>query len=193
VIPAATLPDGGQTVGMLFDLASVPAVDSTWENRDLLVLEAAVRFLDENKGDPAPDGADLAALTGLSMDDVERALIALNGTYLKLQMTGGGAEHWFVPNIHPSGRRAVGQWPSPESVAARLVTAMAAAAETAGSEEERGMLRKTAAWFGGAGRDLLVEVYCGRGDQGDRAGPLMAGLPCGVPIGGWGGSSVEAA
>lgn len=63
-----------------------------------------------------------------------------------------------VTGITERGQRAAGQWPTPESVADRLAAALTDAAERETDPERKGWLRKTAAWMGGAGRDMAVEV-----------------------------------
>jgi hypothetical protein len=135
-------------------------LNSTWESRDLVVLEAAVKYLDEHAGHSLPEGSDLQELTGLSMDDVRRALLALDGVYLGIQMVmdGGTGTHWFVEHVYPNARLAVGQWPTPETLADRLVQALALAADKEPDEEKRGLLKTTASWFSNAGRDVLVDV-----------------------------------
>ncbi|WP_229076070.1 hypothetical protein [Actinoplanes sp. DH11] len=52
----------------------------------------------------------------------------------------------------------MGSWPTPELLASRLVSALDRAAEEEQDEETKGWLRKTANWFGGAGRDVAVDV-----------------------------------
>ena len=64
----------------------------------------------------------------------------------------------MVFNVTERARRAVGQWPTAESVADRLVAALQSAADREPDEEMRGWLRRTAAWLGGAGRDFAVEI-----------------------------------
>lgn len=60
----------------------------------------------------------------------------------------------------PTGhaRRAVGAWPTPESIADRLISALDEAADREPDPERKGWLRKTAAYLGNAGRDLAVEI-----------------------------------
>lgn len=60
----------------------------------------------------------------------------------------------------PTGyaRRAVGAWPTAETIADRLITALDEAAEREPDPERKGWLRKSAAYLGNAGRDLAVEI-----------------------------------
>lgn len=137
--------------------ATIRRMESTWESRDLPVLDAAVRYLDEHAGESFPQGYDLAEMTGLSNEDVTRALTALEHQYVRIQKTYGDPKNWTVMAVYPGTREAVGQWPTPESLADRLVQAMAAAADQEPDEEKRGRLKTAASWFGNAGRDVLVE------------------------------------
>ncbi len=60
----------------------------------------------------------------------------------------------------PTGhaRRAVGAWPTAETIADRLVSALDEAADREPDPERKGWLSKTAAYLGNAGRDLAVEI-----------------------------------
>ena len=59
----------------------------------------------------------------------------------------------------PTGhaRRAIGAWPTPESIADRLVNALDEAAEREPDPEQKGWLG-AAGYLGSAGRDLAVEI-----------------------------------
>ncbi|GAA1822070.1 hypothetical protein HC028_23170 [Planosporangium flavigriseum] len=136
-------------------------VNSTWEDRDLPVLRAIVEKWDEGVNTVTPAG--IAARTGLPEDVVQRALLALDredppfftpvdGSTLVGKHISGVKE----PTGH--ARRTVGTWPTPEALADRLVQALAQAADNEPDEEKRGWLKKTAAWFGSAGRDVAVDI-----------------------------------
>jgi hypothetical protein len=55
-------------------------------------------------------------------------------------------------------RRAVGWWPTGQSLADRTIEAFEQAADKAATEEEAGRLRQLARGAGGIGRAVLVEV-----------------------------------
>src|ERR1035438_1373812 len=96
------------------------AMEDTWAWRDLPVLDAVVRQLDEvNKTGGFPDVADLAASTGLGTLDVAAALDALKGDYLNLQRTAGDPSSWFVTSVTSAARREVGQWPTGQNLIER--------------------------------------------------------------------------
>jgi hypothetical protein len=139
-------------------------MDSTWEHRDLPVLNAIVELYDETS---APVMADaLARATGLDRRDVSRALLALADEQPRLFAPIDGSalnSREIFAATEPTGyaRRTVGAWPTAESLADRIVAALNEAAEAEADEGKRRRLRELAAGLGGFGRDLLVEVTSG--------------------------------
>lgn len=128
----------------------------TWVSRDLPVLDATVSLVDE--GILLPEATDIAERSGLKMADVGRALIALNGEYLDLQLSGGDPSAWYVRKLTSGARRAVGQWPSPEGVVDALAEAFENAAEREPDQEKKNWLRQVGAFVGTTGRDVATEV-----------------------------------
>jgi len=104
----------------------------TWLDRDLPVLKAAVEVF-EREGDPM-DAYDIVAVAKLDADTVQRALRALSTEpfFDDGQASANGDILWIGK---PTGQalRVAGQWPSPQTLLDRLVTAL----ETAGEDEER--------------------------------------------------------
>lgn len=135
-------------------------MEDTWTNRDLPVLEAIVQM---SEADAAGfiDPAQIAQLCGLAESETQSALRALNGEVppFVTDMRTSASGHIFLVGA-PTGqaRRAVGAWPTPESLADRLVRALDEAADREPDEERKGFLRKTASYLGNAGRDLAVEI-----------------------------------
>jgi hypothetical protein len=142
------------TYGMLRTMD--PTVTSTWESRDLPVLTAIVRQLDQHAGRAFPDVADLIAETGLSQEDVTRACMALDGEYIRFERRLGTGLRNHVAEVSGEARRMVGQWPSPDAYADRLLAAFERLAVEAPTEEQRSRARKAVEGFAGAGRDVLV-------------------------------------
>jgi hypothetical protein len=135
-------------------------VESTWENRDLVVLDLAVQYFD----DPSVHRLGIPVIverTGLSEDDVKRALRALASASPRL-IKGSSADQvafpLFLTGVTGPARQLVGAWPSPDSLTDRLVAALEAAASAEPNEEKRSALRHAAAVLGGMGRDIFVEV-----------------------------------
>lgn len=133
-------------------------MDSTWESVDLPVLEAAVRFVGDRGWAELPQEFGLAPMVGLDAEGVEKALLRLDGEYIVADRVGGGLPNIGVNKIYPAARRAVGQWPTPETVAERLLTALESAAEAEQDEDKRTKLRQVAGFLGSTGKDLLVNV-----------------------------------
>lgn len=134
-------------------------MEDTWFSRDLPVLDATVRLLDE--GNFMVRVIDIAEATGLDVRAVDRALDALEGRYVvkyNKQMTGGNPETWYVTKVTGAARQAVGQWPTPASVTARLAKAFGDAAETEADPDKKGRLQQVASFLGSTGRDVATEV-----------------------------------
>jgi hypothetical protein len=90
------------------------AVEDTWTNRDLPVLEAVVRRLDE--GAQHVWVRDIAEATGLEPVDVGHAFRALEGRFIDdmTPMPGSAsANDWAVSSVTAEARYAVGQWQPP--------------------------------------------------------------------------------
>jgi hypothetical protein len=134
-------------------------VESTWEGRDLPVLDAVVRLFDEDV-DVMPDVAQIAGITGRDPAEVHRALRALEGPFIHVpnMSVGASAENYLVDGVTAQARRAVGQWPSPELWADRIIRALVEAAEREPDEAKRTKLRAAADALGGFGRDLFINV-----------------------------------
>ena len=131
----------------------------TWSSRDLPVLRAIVDIYEATGSAMGPDA--IASATGFEGGKVPAALRALDSeeppfvTKLERVMTG---DIIFVGAPTGHARRAIGAWPTPESIADRLVSALDEAAEREPDPERKGWLRKTAGYLGNAGRDLAVEI-----------------------------------
>ena len=131
----------------------------TWSSRDLPVLRAIVDIYEATGSAMGPDAIESA--TGFEGGKEQAALRALDSeeppfvTKLERVMTG---DIIFVGAPTGHARRAIGAWPTPESIADRLVNALDEAAEREPDPERKGWLRKTAGYLGNAGRDLAVEI-----------------------------------
>ncbi|MDP9466556.1 MAG: hypothetical protein M3P31_04860 [Actinomycetota bacterium] len=95
--------------------------------------------------------------TGLDAVQVDQAGRALRDEgYVALYFEGGGG--FAVTHVTGDGRRAVGAWPTPQSLADRLVEAVERGLAEASSEEERSRWQKLRDGITGAGRDVMVGV-----------------------------------
>lgn len=133
-------------------------VNPTWEERDLLVLRAAVEYCEERDNYAEPH--HLRSRVDLTERDIRKALNALCAETPKLFQNywHGSGQVFRVERPTGEARRRLGLWPTPESLADRLVQAMALAAEREPDEEKRGKLKTAVSWLGTGGRDVLVDV-----------------------------------
>ena len=135
------------------------ALQSTWETRELPVLEAIVRLYDETGR--VSRFKDVVEASGLIEEEVEKALRALDHETppltTKTQKAFGGA---VISVGAPTGaaRRAVGAWPTPENLADRIVAALQDAADQAQDPDEKTRLKKGAEAVGGVGKSVLTGV-----------------------------------
>jgi hypothetical protein len=70
------------------------------------------------------DTAEIAARTGLDVHEVDRAIEALHGTYIReyqRTLSGGDPSGWYVTKVTAAARRAVGQWPTAHALAVTAV------------------------------------------------------------------------
>jgi hypothetical protein len=128
----------------------------TWFTRDLPVLEAAAELIDEQMLPVQPQ--EISRQLGMDLEDVSRALVALDGPYIEMRWLQRRAGIGRVMSVTPAARREIGQWPTPEAAADRMVQAIESRIETTDSEEERGRLVRARDALLGVGRDLFVDV-----------------------------------
>jgi hypothetical protein len=133
-------------------------MESTWERRDLPVLDAVVHYFDEEDSAVIPDVGTFARITGMDAGQVGRAVRALSPRFVKTGPTMGDLTDVPIMGITDEARQAVGQWPTPESVADRIVAALLEAADQEPDERKRTKLRAAAETLGSFGRDLLINV-----------------------------------
>jgi hypothetical protein len=130
-------------------------VEDTWTSRDLPVLDATVALLENS---PLVDVVDIAERAGFTTAETGRALQAMDGVYVDLAASMGGPESWSVQGVTLAARRAVGQWPTAETLITRLVEGLSAAADREPDPERQSRLRQTAALLGGTARDIATDI-----------------------------------
>lgn len=141
----------------------------TWLERDLPVLRAAIAVF-ERDGDPM-DIDDIAAEAGFDTDTTQRALRALctEPFFSDGRETGNGDILW-VGKPTGAALRVAGQWPTPELLLERLVTALEAAGEDGTrTPEERGKLQQIALGLRTAAAQIAI------GALGSAGGNLLSG------------------
>lgn len=129
-------------------------------SRDLPVLAAIVQWRDDNPMGIGPSFGDLAGLTGFDGVDVLRAIRTLDGTFIGVQILGGGGDltSSFVTDVTGAARQAVGQWPSGESLVQQLVSGLRAAELSESDPVQKGRLRAAVDALSGVARDVVVDV-----------------------------------
>lgn len=131
-----------------------------WTTRDLPVLRALVEHFDDPHANDSD--LDLAGGTGLDGDQVERALATLSRAEPPyISGTGAWGSRGVPVKIHSvteRAYRAVGAWPTAEGLTDRITAAFADAADAEPDPEQKSKLRSTAAWLGGAGRSVVLDV-----------------------------------
>jgi hypothetical protein len=133
------------------------AVQDTWAIRELPVLNATVSLLEESY---MVTVSDIAGRTGLEAPVVARSLEALDPAYLDFRKTetGGDPTFWYVLKVTPQARRAVGQWPTPDSFVTRLAEELSAAAAQEEDTERKGLLSYAARLIGDTLREAAVRA-----------------------------------
>jgi hypothetical protein len=146
-------------------------VHDTWAARDLPVLDATIALLEQSF---MVTVTDIAARCELTPTVVAAALEALDPVYVDFRKTttGGDPRYWYVFKVTPEARRAVGQWPTAESLASRLADELAAAARDEPDAERQGLLAYAARLVGDTLRDATVRA----------AGRVLAPACGGVPV-----------
>ena len=129
----------------------------TWATRELPVLDATVSLLEESY---MVTVSDISARTELDAATVARALEALDPAYLDFRKTttGGDPTFWYVHKVTPQARRAVGQWPTPDSFVTRLAEELSAAAGQEEDAERKGLLSYAARLIGDTLREAVVRA-----------------------------------
>jgi hypothetical protein len=132
-------------------------VHDTWAVRDLPVLDATVGLLEQSY---MVTVTDIAARTGLDPAQVARSLEALDPVYVDFRKTttGGDPRFWYVFKVTPEARRAVGQWPTAESLISALADQLYAASHLETGDERQSLLAYAARLIGDTLRDLAVDA-----------------------------------
>lgn len=73
-------------------------------------------------------------------------------------MFAGAPYPLLVRGVTERARRAVGTWPEAQRLADRLLATLGQAADAEPGGERRTALKRTLAFLGGAGRDVLVQT-----------------------------------
>ncbi len=124
------------------------------------VLKAAVEWFDD------PDSnimnmPDIVELSGLAEDDVKRALRRISSAfppYIDGVETAEAAYPIAISSVTERAIRAAGAWPTPETLADRIVAALEDTAANGESEVERTRAQKILDGAKGVGKGVLTSV-----------------------------------
>lgn len=134
-------------------------MENTWAARDLPVLDAMVKYLDDGVGSLYPELRDIAELTGFEVKEVGKAALALESDNLvELGKSAGGPGTWHVSGVSGDARRLVGQWPTAEQFVDELAQRLQTAADEEHDPERRSRLRELASSAGDAARSVFIDV-----------------------------------
>jgi hypothetical protein len=134
---------------------------STWADRELPILRAALRRVDA--GEEWPDLQELRAEVGLSAPLMRAGLKALEGAwppYIEVRTVKGSPDEveGHIHGVSERTRRELGTWPSAESLVDRLVEALEQAADAEEEPQKKGKLRAAGEALAGFARDVAVGV-----------------------------------
>ena len=137
----------------------------TWFTRDLPVLRAIARLVDEptHGGSPYLLGAVVPA-SGLPKADVIAAAKVLVSAGYAEALTNHAGDIVRVTGISPEARRLAGLWPTPQGEWERLLEQLGARAQNAPTENERARWRamsEAAAALGPDDGALLMQALIG--------------------------------
>lgn len=137
-------------------------MDDTWFSRDLPVLDAIVREIDNTLvSGTYPQLSDIAAITGLEILQVGSAAMALDNAgliNLHQTMTGGNPAPWSVTGVAGNARQLVGAWPSPESLARDLYKQIETLSITEANPTKSSWIKNFLGGTSTIGKDIVVEV-----------------------------------
>ena len=127
-----------------------------WFSNDLPVLFAVADMLDTRD----EVQAEYLTVDGLDEDAVSASMVRLyrNGYLEGIDTTTMGGASVMVTALSERGMREVGEWPTPESAAERILAGIEAAAADAPDEPTRSKLRAAAAVLGQGALDTGTNV-----------------------------------
>ncbi len=149
------------------DVVTVPdrPLPDTWFRRDLPVLRAVARLVDEPKHGGAPYLlGSVVPGSGLPKEQVVAAAKALAAAGYIEPLTNHAGDIVRITGISAEARRLAGLWPTPQSEWERLVEQLTARAENAPTDVERARWRAFADAAAAVGPDdgaLLMAALIG--------------------------------
>lgn len=142
-------------------LSMTGPIRSTWEKRDLPLLESIARAEGQDNSRRPLNSLDPGLREASGLDEREFQL-GLQALYDAGYIAGnardfGGEFHLIGIRLLERGRRTVGQWP-PEDQYDAFVAVLEQQIAAAGSDDERSRLERVREVALGVGRDVLTSV-----------------------------------
>ena len=137
-------------------------LSDTWFRRDLPVLEAIVSYFEQSGGALIPHLRDIVESSGFSIDEVSRAALNLDGTYILLKKVIAPPENWLVTRVSSDALVATGQWPSAESLSSQILNSLENEAKLEEDPVKQSRIRDAIKVLGevvkGVGTNVLTQV-----------------------------------
>ncbi len=135
-------------------------VESTWNTRELPILEALATLEALNDSIERMNLDELVERSGVAVEAGRRAVCALydDGFITGADAPSYGGRDIIDITLTGKGRRAVGSWPSKGDAYDDIIAAIDARIDDEPDPEKKSRLRKGAEGIGGMGRDLFVEI-----------------------------------
>jgi hypothetical protein len=133
--------------------------------RDLPLLKRICTAIEAD-----PEGrvvtTELPSLIAMPEADIAKGVRALEGEYVTVEWrshhpvfaTPDSRDYGVIVGIHAAARRAVGMWPTAESVTERLLATLDEQIESSADHDKRNKLIKIRDTIGGTARDLFVDI-----------------------------------
>lgn len=120
-----------------------------WQDKDRKVLEAIYELEQETlRADPGAvlESQAITDRTGIEGPELTWILSQLmkGGFIVAMDVSSAAKEEYYARGITPQGLQAIGQWPSPESVAAGLPALLSDLAGDRTDPDERNALQRIA-------------------------------------------------
>lgn len=131
----------------------------TWNSREFPILRETARQLEyEENADGGVRVHQIAAALNLSPEIVYRSVRILESDGLLEGVWMQPSTHGRITQISGRARQLVGQWPTPETAADRLLAALDALASQSPDEPTRTRARTVREQVGGFSRDTLAAI-----------------------------------